>query len=149
MLNEGMFTSERQNWKTPVKLFRKLNEEFNFDFDPCLADDKANWETNGLLIEWGERNYVNPPYNNLDKWCNKAVGECNKGKLVVMLIPSRTDTKWWHDYVMRADEIRFIKGRLSFDDSKGVAPFPSCLVIFRPNKLKNLQLKDEQEYLFS
>jgi len=133
MLNSGLFTSEKQNWKTPAKFYEKLNEEFHFDFDPCIADDKATWETNGLFIEWGKCNFVNPPYNQLDKWVAKAYVESLKGKIVVMLIPSRTDTKWWHTYIMKAKEIRFIQGRLCFNDDNKPAPFPSAIIIFNIN----------------
>jgi site-specific DNA-methyltransferase (adenine-specific) len=85
----------------------------------------------GLAIEWGTRNFVNPPYSQLKAWCKKAYEEWRKGKLVVMLIPSRTDTIAWHSYIMKADEIRFIKGRLKFGGSKNSAPFPSAIVIFK------------------
>ena len=132
MLNNGLFTSIRQNWKTPTGFYNELNKEFNFDFDPCMADDKVRWDDNNLYKEWGNVNFVNPPYNNLVKWCAKAIYEYGKGKIVVMLLPSRTDTKWWHEYVMKATEIRFIRGRLCFDDSGNPAPFPSCIVIFNP-----------------
>ena len=126
------FTSQRQNWKTPKKFYEELNKEFSFDFDPCYADGNVTWENNGLAIEWGQRNFVNPPYAECSEWCKKAYLEAQKGKTIVMLIPSRTDTKYWHDYCMKADEIRFIKGRLKFDEHKNSAPFPSALVIFRP-----------------
>jgi len=85
----------------------------------------------------GGANYVNPPYGReLPKWVAKGYEEYQKGKTVVFLIPSRTDTRWWHDYVMKADEIRFIKGRLKFDEHKNSAPFPSAIVIFKANKEK-------------
>lgn len=88
------------------------------------------------MTDWkligGGSNYVNPPYGNeIPKWIKKGYEESQKGKTVVFLIPSRTDTKWWHDYCMKADEIRFIKGRLKFDEHENSAPFPSALVIFR------------------
>lgn len=79
----------------------------------------------------GGANYVNPPYGReIGKWLAKGYSEAQRGKTVVFLIPSRTDTKWWHDYVMKADEIRFIKGRLKFDEHENSAPFPSAIVIF-------------------
>jgi len=88
----------------------------------------------GLVMPWGQRNFVNPPYgrgpNSTGPWVKRGLEVSREGKLVVMLIASRTDTTWWHDYVMQADEIRFIKGRLHFDD-RGPAPFPSAVVIFR------------------
>ncbi len=80
----------------------------------------------------GGVNYVNPPYGKeLPKWIEKGFEEWKKGKTVVFLIPSRTDTRWWHEYCMKATEIRFIKGRLKFDDQKNSAPFPSAIVVFK------------------
>jgi site-specific DNA-methyltransferase (adenine-specific) len=123
----ALFTSERQNWKTPKRFYEALDQEFFFDFDPC----PPNPNFDGLAVEWGQRNFVNPPYNQIKLWVARAFEQAQKGKLVVMLIPSRTDTRWWHEYVMKADEIRFIQGRLSFDDCGRPAPFPSCVVVFR------------------
>jgi hypothetical protein len=125
-MNRVHFSSAYQNWKTPKAFYQALDSEFNFDFDPC----PSNPTFNGLEVEWGKVNFVNPPYADISKWIKKAFEEWKEGKVIVMLIPSRTDTKWWHEYVMKASEIRFIKGRLRFGDSKNSAPFPSCLVIF-------------------
>ena len=123
------FLSQRLDWKTPKAVYQILDAEFNFDFDPCPVNPKFD----GLNIEWGKSNYVNPPYGNeIGKWIKKGYEEQLKGKTVVFLIPSRTDTRWWHDYCMKADEIRFIKGRLKFDDQKNSAPFPSVIIIFHP-----------------
>lgn len=123
--------SVNDKWKTPEVFYEKLNEEFNFDFDPC----PPNPEFDGLEIEWGNRNFVNPPYGNvISKWLAKAVEEQEKGNTSVFLIPSRTDTKWWHTYVMQADEIRFIKGRLRFQGAVYNAPFPSVVVVFKGKK---------------
>lgn len=97
--------------------------------DNCNGTGKEKFD--GLSIAWGKSNYVNPPYGReIGKWLAKGVMEWKKGKTVVFLIPSRTDTKWWHDYVMKADEIRFIKGRLKFSSHENSAPFPSAIVIF-------------------
>jgi site-specific DNA-methyltransferase (adenine-specific) len=104
-----------------------LNDEFQFTFDPC----PSNPTFDGLSVEWGESNFVNPPYGRkIGKWLKKGFEESKKGRVVVFLIPSRTDTKWWHDYVMKAKEIRFIKGRLKFKGATNSAPFPSAVVIF-------------------
>ena len=125
------FMSVNDKWKTPEVFYEKLNEEFNFDFDPC----PPNPEFDGLEIEWGNRNFVNPPYGNvISKWLAKAVEEQEKGNTSVFLIPSRTDTKWWHTYVMQADELRFIKGRLRFQGAVYNAPFPSVVVVFKGKK---------------
>jgi hypothetical protein len=123
------FMSARDNWKTPKAFYQALHAEFGFDFDPCPPNPRFD----GLVVEWGMSNYVNPPYGNvIGLWLAKAKEQQAKGKLSVFLIPSRTDTKWWHEYAMTATEIRFIKGRLKFDDQKNCAPFPSALLVFRP-----------------
>ena len=121
------FSSERQNWKTPKAFYQALDAEFRFDFDPC----PPNPNFDGLNVEWGGVNYVNPPYKHCAKWIEKGFEEFKKGKICVFLIPSRTDTKYWHEYCMKAKEIRFIKGRLNFDGHKNSAPFPSAIVIFK------------------
>jgi site-specific DNA-methyltransferase (adenine-specific) len=127
--------SVRQDWKTPKALYQTLDAEFCFDFDPCPS--KSDFD--GLSVEWGETNFVNPPYGTqIHKWIAKGFAEWQKGKTVVFLIPSRTDTRYWHDYVMKADEIRFIKGRLCFDAGKGQAPFPSAIVVFHGKRIKTL-----------
>ena len=128
MDNKIHFSSQRLDWKTPKAVYQILDAEFKFDLDPC----PTNPTRNGLAIEWGQCNFVNPPYGRmLPHWVKKGFEEAKKGKTVVFLIPSRTDTKWWHDYIMKADEIRFIKGRLKFDEYKNSAPFPSAIVIFK------------------
>ena len=103
------------------------DKEFKFDFDPC----PLNSSFNGLDTVWGKSNFCNPPYSDISGWMQKGWKEFNNEKTVVFLIPSRTDTRWWHDYVMKATEIRFIKGRLKFGGAKNSAPFPSCIVIFK------------------
>ena len=122
------FSSLRLDWKTPKAVYQVLDAEFGFDHDPCPVKPK----TDGLLSEWGGVNYVNPPYGKeLPKWIKKGFEEHIKGKTVVFLIPSRTDSRWWHDYIMKAQEIRFIKGRLKFEGAIYNAPFPSAVVVFR------------------
>jgi len=126
------FMSVNPNWRTPRALYRELDHEFHFDFDPCPADPKFD----GLSIDWGKSNFVNPPYGReIPKWITKGYLEYQLGKTVVFLIPSRTDTRWWHDFVMKADEIRFIKGRLYFNDGDGRAPFPSAIIVFRGGEI--------------
>ena len=123
------FSSQRLDWKTPKAVYQILDTEFKFDHDPC----PTNYKVDGLTSEWGKSNFVNPPYGReLAKWIEKGYKEALKGKTVVFLIPSRTDTRWWHDYCMKANEIRFIKGRLRFDEHKHNAPFPSAIIIFNP-----------------
>ena len=128
-MNIGVhFSSQRLDWQTPKAVYQVLDAEFGFDFDPCPVHQTLD----GLSIEWGGVNFVNPPYGReIPKWIKKGYEEYLKGKTVVFLIPSRTDTRWWHDYCMKATEIRFIKGRLKFGNAKNSAPFPSAIVIFR------------------
>ena len=128
-INKALFSSLRLDWGTPKEVYEMLNEEFKFTFDPCPKNPKFD----GLKINWRKRNFVNPPYGReIYKWIKKGFEENKKGKLVVFLIPSRTDTRWWHRFIMKADEIRFIRGRLKFEGYEGgSAPFPSCIVIFK------------------
>ena len=122
---KGLMSSMTDEWITPQSLFDKLDQEFNFDSDPCPMKDKPLKE--GLYNGWRDRVFVNPPYSEIKDWVRLSYLH---NKLVVMLIPSRTDTKWWHEYVMKAKEIRFIKGRLKFNDGGGSAPFPSAIIVF-------------------
>ena len=129
-MTSGMFSSLHLDWRTPDELYKQLDKEFHFDFDPCPPDPTFD----GLKVEWGQSNFVNPPYGReIVKWCRKALGEHLNGKTVVMLVASRTDTGWWHEYIMKATEIRFIRGRLKFKGHgpKGCAPFPSAVVVFK------------------
>ncbi len=122
------FSSAHDEWSTPQDVYDKLNAEFRFADDACpLAGD-----SNGLMREWRSPCFCNPPYSSISVWCEKAALEAAAGKTVVLLIPSRTDTRWWHRFVMQASEIRFIKGRLKFGNAKNSAPFPSCIAVFRP-----------------
>ena len=131
-LNPGLFSSKRQTWRTPVKLYEALDRVFHFDHDPCPVDPQED----GLVTEWGERNFVNPPFGReIGLWVRKGYDEALKGRLVVMLLPARTDTSYWHSYVMRATKIHFLPGRLHFDDGPNPAPFPSAIVVFEPGKL--------------
>ena len=125
-------------WETPQDLFDNLNAEFNFTLDPCCTKetskcDKFFTPDDGLLQDWSKDIvFMNPPYGRkIGYWMKKAFLESRKGATVVCLIPSRTDTAWWHDYAMKG-EIRFIRGRLKFSGAKCSAPFPSAVIIFRP-----------------
>lgn len=110
--------SHSDNWATPKEFYEKLNDEFAFDFVPCpLNDGEITPDKDGLLIEWGNRNYINPPYSRKLKeaFVLKAIEESKKGKLCVMLLPVSTSTKLFHDHIQsNASEIRFIKGRIKF-----------------------------------
>ena len=141
MNNELMFSSKSGKLDTPQDFFDKLNEEFHFSLDPC-ADDKNHKckkyyteEQDGLKQDWsGESVFCNPPYGKeVKRWVEKCFAEVYAGncKCAVMLLPARTDTKWFHQYIYRKAEVRFVKGRLKFGDAKTPAPFPSMVVIFR------------------
>ena len=144
-INQGLFTSTTDKWATPQILFDLLNEEFHFTCDVCAteADKKVDFyfspEQDGLKQEWTGICYNNPPYGQKIKdWVKKSFEASQKGATVVCLLPARTDTRWFHDYCQYASEIRFIKGRLHFNESKNSAPFPSCIVIFKPKKQKTI-----------
>lgn len=128
----------------PPRFFEEINEEFNFNLDPCSTDENHKCDSyytmadNGLEKDWsGNRVFCNPPYSNIATWVEKCYREGHKDNtLVVMLIPARTDTKYFHDYILHRAEIRFVRGRLKFGDGKNSAPFPSMLVIFRGAKVR-------------
>lgn len=135
MINQGMMTSLTDDWGTPKWLFDNLNEKFEFDLDVCASDsnhkcDKYYTEKeNGLIQDWENVNWCNPPYGRqIGNWVKKAYEENQKGKTVVLLLPARTDTKWFHDYIYLNYRVDFIKGRLKFNDGKNPAPFPSMIV---------------------
>lgn len=138
-ISEALFSSRTEEWGTPQELFNELNEEFHFTLDPCSTDENAKCEKHytkeqdGLKQDWtGETVYCNPPYGKeITGWVQKCYEHFVGGGTAVMLIPARTDTKWFHDWVWGKSEIRFIRGRLKYNDGKGRAPFPSMLVIYR------------------
>ena len=138
------FLSMSVDWATPKAVYDALDAEFHFDCDPCPLYG-ASEEWNGLSDDWGSSNFVNPPYGReIGLWTSKAVREWKRGNTVVMLIPSRTDTIWWHRDIMKASEIRFIKGRLKFGDAVNSAPFPSAVVVFRSASVPVLETKKEE-----
>ena len=129
-------------WATPQWLYDALHKEFGFTLDPCSDGRNAKCARfftpteNGLLRDWGtDTVFMNPPYSEIEAWMRKAYGAAQLGATVVCLIPARTDTAWWHDFVMKA-EIRFIRGRLKFGNAENSAPFPSAVVVFRPREFK-------------
>lgn len=132
-----MYTSNTDEWETPNQLFNQLNYEFNFGMDVCATKKNAKCEVfiekdvDSLKLDWTDIEpkwkWMNPPYGReIIKWVKKASEE----KMVVALLPARTDTKWFHDYIYGKAEIRFLKGRLKFGNAKWNAPFPSMIVIF-------------------
>lgn len=139
-LTAGMFTSTTDLWNTPQAFFDELNAEFHFTLDPCANDDNHKCDKyyteqqDGLLQDWGGQIvFCNPPYGRaIGAWVRKCYEESRKpNTLVVMLIPARTDTSYFHDYIYHKAELRFIRGRLHFNEAPQGAPFPSMVVVFR------------------
>lgn len=140
MNTDLMFSSKTDMWSTPQEFFNELNKEFNFTLDPCATKENAKCKIyftkleDGLKQDWGGYTvFCNPPYGReVGKWVEKAYKESKKeNTTIVMLIPARTDTRYFHDYIYhKAKEIRFIRGRLKFGNATNAAPFPSMIVVF-------------------
>jgi len=146
MVSRTLFSSNKMDWETPQWLFDMLHGEFDFTIDlaanahnaKCFTylglDHPDKGRRNALAVPWEGRGWLNPPYGRgVGKWIEKAYLETRQPwcEMVAMLIPSRTDTRYWHDYVMRASEIRFIKGRLTFVGATRPCPFPSSIIVFK------------------
>lgn len=149
-MNTVHYSRKRDDWETPVCIFNPLDAEFDFDLDPCADVQNRKCQLyfskdkDGLIQPWAELGYkcafVNPPYSQLKKWVAKCAIESRNGMTCVMLIPSRTDTKAWHAHIYDSKiwrfrpgvEARFYPGRIHFVGGEYPAPFPSCVVIFRP-----------------
>lgn len=135
MNTDVMFSSKTDMWETPQDFFDRLNAEFWFTCDVCATKENAKCEhyftkeQDGLKQEWTGVCWCNPPYGRMvGKWVQKAAeSKCT----VVMLLPARTDTRWFHDLIYKKAEVRFLRGRLKFGGCKDAAPFPSMVVIFR------------------
>ena len=141
--NDGRWHSRGSDWATPQELYNTLNNEFHFTLDVCASDWNAkhinyfNEEINGLKQSWkGNVCWMNPPYGKvLNDWMKKAYEESKNGATVVCLVPSATDTAWWHDYAMKG-EIRYLRGRPRFQTKEGTWQqtfSPSVIVIFNNN----------------
>ena len=147
---KACLSSDKNYWETPTDFYNELNSKYNFTLDPCSSETNHKCEKyytkedNGLEKSWeGEIVFCNPPYGRYDtgKWVEKCHEE-SKHSVIVLLIPARTDTAWFHTHIYGKHEIQFIKGRLKFElngepmkDDKGrlqSAPFPSMLVIMKP-----------------
>lgn len=140
-MNDGMFSSETDEWATPQDFFDELDRMFDFQLD--VAANAANAKCarfftkkkNGLLQEWANRNWMNPPYGKtISEWVKKADQEAENGKLTVALLPARTDTAWFHDFCAKWHCV-FLRGRMKFERKMGggvagTAPFPSMIVYF-------------------
>lgn len=138
MNSSVMFSSASDNWVTPKRLFDDLNAVFNFDLDAAASDDNAKCQKyftiaeNGLAQSWHGNVWLNPPYGRkIGAWVKKAYDEVMWGgaSSVVLLLPARTDTTWYHDYCSKGI-VLFLRGRLKFGNAKNSAPFPSMIVIF-------------------
>ena len=137
---QACLSSKTDNWATPQDFFDNLNEEFHFTLDPCANEENHKCdlfftkEQDGLTKDWGEHVvFCNPPYGKeIANWVRYSYEQSQKpNTTVVMLIPARTDTRYFHDYIYGKAEIRFIKGRLKFGSATTAAPFPSMVVIYR------------------
>jgi phage N-6-adenine-methyltransferase len=134
------FSSKTDLWATPQDFFNKYNERYGFTLDVCALPENAkcnNYFTpsdDGLRQPWSGVCWMNPPYGRgIGAWVRKAYESSLNGAIVVCLLPSRTDTRWWHDYCTMG-EIEFIRGRLKFGSAENSAPFPSAVVVFNPPK---------------
>jgi site-specific DNA-methyltransferase (adenine-specific) len=143
MNKDLMFSSASSEWETPPEIFEPLNKEFGFILDVCATAENAKcmvWydrKTDAMGQPWPLWGalWMNPPYGReIHVWVNHAYVHGENGGTIVCLFPSRTDTKWWHDYVMEAAEVRFIKGRIKFVGAPAPAPFPSVIVVFRAHE---------------
>jgi phage N-6-adenine-methyltransferase len=137
-LNPSLYSSSKTDWGTPQFLFDRLNLEFNFDLDVCAVPANAKCkryftpEIDGLKQEWWARTaWLNPPYGRgIDQWVKKAWQEAENGHCkCVALLPVRSDTKWWHHFVMKSNEIRLLTRRLTFEGAGNKAPFPAAIVV--------------------
>ncbi len=136
--NSALYIAETDEWETPQDFFNRLAKEFRFTLDVCASNKNTKCKRHftkrqdGLSKKWTGVCWMNPPYGTeINKWVRKAYQSARTGATVVCLIPARTDTRWWHNFVMRSSEIRLIEGRLRFGGSVENAPFPSAIVIFR------------------
>lgn len=138
MNTDLMFSSATDLWSTPEDYFNSIAKEFKFEVDVCALPENAKCkkyftpEINGLYQTWSGVCWMNPPYGReIHRWIRKAYESAKEGAVVVGLLPARTDTKWFHNYIYNKAEIRFIQGRLRFGNCKNPAPFPSMLVIWK------------------
>jgi phage N-6-adenine-methyltransferase len=138
MVSKVLNSSKSVEWSTPQSLFDSLDRLFHFSLDPCATRENAKCklfftkEDDGLAQDWsGLRVFCNPPYGDqIGKWARKCFESSQAGALVVLLVPSRTDTVWFHEWVQYKAEIHFMKGRQRFGDAKSNAPFPSLIAIY-------------------
>lgn len=143
---KNKFESVKQDWNTPDSLFNKLNSEFKFETDLAASQENTKCpkyysiQNDSLKQTWSGVCWLNPPYGNKESkikdWVKKAYesAEADPSLTVVMLIPARTNTKWFHQYVMKASEVRLICGRVKFVGNKHGLPQPLVLVVFKKSE---------------
>lgn len=146
MLSNVLYSHKSDEWETPQDVFDRLNDKYHFDLDACATDQNAKClrffdkAQDGLRQSWGGYTvWCNPPYSQITDWVRKAAHEQWNGTTTVMLIPARTDTKWFHEYVYekRGVSIQFLKGRLKFSGAMKSAPFPSMIVVFEKMEVQD------------
>lgn len=143
MATKVYFSSQTCIWSTPDNLYLDLCKEFKFTLDVCALPENTKCkffftpDDDGLLQPWGKNIcWCNPPYGRkIGQWCEKAFRESFNGATTVMILPARTGTNWFHNWVLGKAEIRFLKGRLKFGNAKYNAPFDSMIIIYKPNCL--------------
>lgn len=154
-MNKVHFQSSNKEWETPDSVFTPLQKEFKIVLDVCAGEKNTKCKAyfdkklNGLSSSWGLAKevggenaacWMNPPYGRgIDRWVHKAHEESLKGITTIALLPARTDTSWFHNYILNKHEVRFLKGRIKFVDAPSSAPFPSMIVIFKPAESKPIQ----------
>lgn len=142
-ITSGLMSSNSDEWATPKAFFEKLDAEFHFDLDVCATHENAKCKhyytkaDDGLSKDCKGVCWMNPPYGRkIGPWVKKARESAEEGATVVCLLPARTDTRWFQDNCFKSSDIRFIRGRLKFNDSKEGAPFPSVVVVFSQKTLE-------------
>lgn len=143
LMNNVLFSKKTDEWETPKDLFDKLNNIFSFTLDPCATVNNAKCkkfytkDQNGLLKSWkNETVFCNPPYSQIKLWVKKCYEEFKLNKVtVILLLPARTDTKYFHEFISGNALLFFIKGRLHFNNSINSAPFPSIIAVFTNKKI--------------
>ncbi len=151
MVDQALFSSNSSAWVTPDWLWEELDIEFEFDLDAAASAENTKVsfyyteEDDALVQPWYNREqgvrsiWVNPPYGRgIVNWVKKAFVESQRGATVIVLLPARTDTIWFHDWVLGRAEIRFLRGRLKFSNAENSAPFPSMVIIYRPSYQRSL-----------
>lgn len=140
-MDKVLFTSNKSDWETPPELFNLLDQDYHFTLDVCATEQNAKCkeyitpEQDAFVQPWTGVCWMNPPYGrNIGLWVKRAYEASLEGATVVCLLPARTDTAWWHDYVLPYAEITFIRGRLKFVGAENNAPFPSVIAAFTPSK---------------